>query len=542
MLHFFSLSNALRSGIVLCLSLLSMAWLSSCSDDDDDASADDSKPLVSFTNLTDNGSVWNTVKAEFNVTDDNGIEKLEIYIDGTLFKTITAAPFEVEWNTTTATEGVHTIKIVATDKSGNTAESQIAVTVKNILLSFDVANDQLGDEIGLIILSDETGKVIASTEYQNGDHIELKSSTFNGEKFSVTEGLIYSDYYPIRLWTYTQVERGEWNPYNQLPELTTIGTADLNCTNAVTGELDYEFSGNAGYEYGVINPDQTSFSADVALTKTPSKLYVRRMNSDPSVANTYHLFPSITTGANAIDLSLVNQALTSTTVNVPQNTDELEVILTGYPVTGNYAEPFDLGSFDSEGSELKIEHPGNAFPSYYSETFYATNDFEFISGRTSALYNTTAPVYNVTLSGTTDKLNYSASGNYDFLTATYYFETEVPVTAWGFIFPQGTTQSVAIPDLAEAVSNILAPYFEGGFNFSQYVPDFTDSPGLLSVHEYETIQGYDGLKSLMRTSNLNTLADVPNNFTTLNIKLGENQGGRVATQGKGKTAKRKSTW
>ncbi len=54
--------------------------------------------------------------------DDKGIQKVDIYIDGTLLTSLTAVPFDITWDTNTATDGQHIIKAIATDINGNTAE------------------------------------------------------------------------------------------------------------------------------------------------------------------------------------------------------------------------------------------------------------------------------------------------------------------------------------------------------------------------------------------------------------------------------------
>src|SRR5207302_11140240 len=65
--------------------------------------------------------------------DTVGIVGVQFKLDGANLGTeVTAAPYSVSWNTTTATEGAHTLTAVARDAAGNTATSAVvSVTVDN---------------------------------------------------------------------------------------------------------------------------------------------------------------------------------------------------------------------------------------------------------------------------------------------------------------------------------------------------------------------------------------------------------------------------
>jgi hypothetical protein len=384
--------------------------------------------------------------------------------------------------------------------------------------------------------------VIASTEYQNGDHVELRSSSFNGEKFTVTEVLIgTSGYYPVGMWTFPQVERGVWAAYNANDDEEGENVeAGLNFTNAVVEGGYYRFVTN-GRNLELEAPTAT-YETSTYLKPPSSKLYVVRYNDDPSVQDTYRIFESFVGGNNpAINLSQVNLPLTSITVDVPQGASGLDVNLNGYPVAGNYSEYYNIDYFQSsESPSLQIQYPGSAFPSYYSETYYATEDFYFSSGRTNAFYNTTAFSYSGEFSVENNKLNYSASGNYDFATIGWIAKVDgETVTRWVFTLPKGSAQSVAIPNLVETVSDLLSATLGMDIDITPYTPDFTQPHDGYSFHEYESIQDYDGLKTFIKNSDsgLGELVNRPTNYTTLDIRVIEN--GRVgSSQGKAEAAKR----
>ena len=92
----------------------------SCSKDDDEPKAVDKEgPAVSIANLEDEEVVRNEVEIKVEATDEGGIAKIEIYIDGELTTSLDTPPYNYTWNTTEVEEGDHVIKVVATDASGN---------------------------------------------------------------------------------------------------------------------------------------------------------------------------------------------------------------------------------------------------------------------------------------------------------------------------------------------------------------------------------------------------------------------------------------
>jgi chitinase len=59
--------------------------------------------------------------------NDPFLAKVEFYVDGVLVGESDVAPFGVFWH---AKVGSHTLRVVAADRAGNTAEASIVFTVK----------------------------------------------------------------------------------------------------------------------------------------------------------------------------------------------------------------------------------------------------------------------------------------------------------------------------------------------------------------------------------------------------------------------------
>jgi tetratricopeptide (TPR) repeat protein len=91
----------------------------------------DTPPVVTITNPTDGQTVSGVVTIQIDASDDNGISRVEIYIDNVLTATLTTAPYTYQWNSTTATNSSHTIKATAYDTANQTADDQVSVNVSN---------------------------------------------------------------------------------------------------------------------------------------------------------------------------------------------------------------------------------------------------------------------------------------------------------------------------------------------------------------------------------------------------------------------------
>src|SRR5207302_1841062 len=102
--------------------------------------ADTTPPTVNLTAPANNATVSGTVSVTANASDDVGVVGVQFQLDGTnLGAEVTAAPYTVSWDTTTATNAPHTLTAVARDAAGNTASSAVTVTVSNTAVNGLVA-------------------------------------------------------------------------------------------------------------------------------------------------------------------------------------------------------------------------------------------------------------------------------------------------------------------------------------------------------------------------------------------------------------------
>jgi hypothetical protein len=85
-------------------------------------------PKVTITAPADGSKIKNNVTITANATDDIGVTKMEIYIDGYLKATSTSGSISTTWNTRKASRGTHFITVKAYDAVGNVGTSSVTVT------------------------------------------------------------------------------------------------------------------------------------------------------------------------------------------------------------------------------------------------------------------------------------------------------------------------------------------------------------------------------------------------------------------------------
>jgi hypothetical protein len=111
---------------------------------------DNSAPTVSVTAPTSGSTLSGSVPLTATAADvGSPVAKIDFLVDGNVVGTSTISPYGVMWNTTTTTNGTHTVTARATDGAGNvTTSSAVVVTVNNagtvMQISSLVENGSLG--------------------------------------------------------------------------------------------------------------------------------------------------------------------------------------------------------------------------------------------------------------------------------------------------------------------------------------------------------------------------------------------------------------
>jgi hypothetical protein len=92
---------------------------------------DTTNPTVSFASPTNNATVSGVVTATVNATDNVGVSKVEISLDGSLKITDSQSPYNYSFDSKSLSNGSHTLSAKAYDAAGNSKTASISVNVSN---------------------------------------------------------------------------------------------------------------------------------------------------------------------------------------------------------------------------------------------------------------------------------------------------------------------------------------------------------------------------------------------------------------------------
>lgn len=93
--------------------------------------APNERPTISITSPSSDSTISGSVTVQVDANDNEGIEKVEIYLEGKLSATLFSKPYETSWNTSTVPNGKRCIDAYAYDKHYYSAITRTCVTVSN---------------------------------------------------------------------------------------------------------------------------------------------------------------------------------------------------------------------------------------------------------------------------------------------------------------------------------------------------------------------------------------------------------------------------
>ena len=93
--------------------------------------AGDNPPSVSITNPANGATISGSVNYTASAADDNGISKVEFYIDDSLIAEDVSSPYSTTLNTLSYGNSGHSLKARAIDTASQTADATISVTINN---------------------------------------------------------------------------------------------------------------------------------------------------------------------------------------------------------------------------------------------------------------------------------------------------------------------------------------------------------------------------------------------------------------------------
>jgi len=92
---------------------------------------DTTAPTVSISAPTNAATVAGTVAVQGTATDNVGVTKIELDMDGVAVATVTSSPFSFSWSSATVSNALHTLTINAYDAANNVGSASVTVNVAN---------------------------------------------------------------------------------------------------------------------------------------------------------------------------------------------------------------------------------------------------------------------------------------------------------------------------------------------------------------------------------------------------------------------------
>jgi hypothetical protein len=153
---------------------------------------------VSITNPVNGAVITGVVNLAVNAFDNVGVQKVEYYRDSSvLLGTANASPYDISWNSTSTTNGAHTLIAVATDLAGNTTTSTVInASIDNAAPQVSLSAPPNGAFVTgtLAVSATATDNVaISKVEFYRDNNVLLTTDTsspytFNWDSTTVTQG------------------------------------------------------------------------------------------------------------------------------------------------------------------------------------------------------------------------------------------------------------------------------------------------------------------------------------------------------------------
>jgi len=134
-------------------------------------------PTVSVTSPQGGATISGATTVSVSASDDSGVDRVQLYIDGSLLGTDTTAPYQFYWDTNAYADGNYELQAIAYDSAGNQGQSTfITVSVSNEII---------------IIVGDTVPPDVAITSPRDGasisDRVTINASASDSDGISKME-------------------------------------------------------------------------------------------------------------------------------------------------------------------------------------------------------------------------------------------------------------------------------------------------------------------------------------------------------------------
>ena len=194
-----------------------------------DTIIDNIPPIVNIINPPNGQLVSGNVNIVAEASDDNGVERVEFYVDGSLGQTVTTPPYNYLWNTNTVTAGNHNLYAKAIDLNNNSAVSPvITVTVDSTIDNTPPAVNIVNPPNGQIV-SGNVNIVAEATDDNGVERVEFYVDGVLGQTVT-TPPYNY-------LWNTSLVPAGNHNLYAKAFDLNNNSTISPIITVTIAADV-----------------------------------------------------------------------------------------------------------------------------------------------------------------------------------------------------------------------------------------------------------------------------------------------------------------
>jgi chitinase len=134
--------------------------------------ADTVPPVISFTSPASGALVIRNSGVVLNASDDEAIQRVEIFRGAVLVRTLTTSPYTTTFNAVSLANGAHNITAVAYDTSNNSTQAVLPVVISNPKRG-DVTNDNVINILDLSSLLSGWNSIDLNKDLDGNDLINI---------------------------------------------------------------------------------------------------------------------------------------------------------------------------------------------------------------------------------------------------------------------------------------------------------------------------------------------------------------------------------
>jgi hypothetical protein len=212
----------------------------------------DSYPSINITSPVAGDMVSGTVTIEAEAADDDRVDRVDFYIDDLLVINQYATPYRFDWNSASAVDGEHEIKVVAVDSAGQQTAASIPVKVNN-------RGENQPPEITIVTPAE--GETVSGSVFITAEALD-DTGVSRVDFYIDNQQVAADDSVPYKLEWDTTVES------NGMHELKTVATDTDGQTASSTIRVTVENIGaNSPPVVEIIAPTEGSSVSDMVVIK-----------------------------------------------------------------------------------------------------------------------------------------------------------------------------------------------------------------------------------------------------------------------------------